>query len=78
MTRSPIELFWTAKNWIQGNLDLPKPAKAFSIKGRLDSFKPARQGASTIKAKSELRKMYKSSKNKTKAFNQLSNTIVFD
>ena len=29
---------------IQGNLDLPKPAKAFSIKGRLDSFKPARQG----------------------------------
>merc|ERR1712018_741588 len=31
--------------WVfRGNLDLPKPAKAFSIKGRLDSFKPARQG----------------------------------
>ena len=38
------------KKWIQGNLDLPKPAKAFSIKGRLDSFKPARQGGSKAKA----------------------------
>ena len=40
--------------WFQGNLDLPKPTKAFSIKGRLDSFKPARRGGSNVKTFSNL------------------------
>merc|ERR1719273_1939124 len=40
-----IMLYISCYAWVfRGNLDLPKPAKAFSIKGRLDSFKPARQG----------------------------------
>ena len=42
----PHLIIFAIKKRIQGNLDLPKPAKAFSIKGRLDSFKPARQGGS--------------------------------
>merc|ERR1712037_888095 len=42
-----IMLYISCYAWVfRGNLDLPKPAKAFSIKGRLDSFKPARQGGS--------------------------------
>ena len=53
-------IIFAIKNWIQGNLDLPKPAKAFSIKGRLDSFKPARQGGSRANKKP---KMDKSSDN---------------
>merc|ERR1712020_663305 len=40
-----LVLYISCYAWVfRGNLDLPKPAKAFSIKGRLDSFKPARQG----------------------------------
>merc|ERR1712012_445101 len=40
-----LMLYISCYAWVfRGNLDLPKPTKAFSIKGRSDSFKPARQG----------------------------------
>merc|ERR1712080_252548 len=39
-----LMLYISCYAWVfRGNLDLPKPTKAFSIKGRSGSFKPARQ-----------------------------------
>merc|ERR1712210_417845 len=50
-----IMLYISCYAWVfRGNLDLPKPTKAFSIKGRLDSFKPARRGGSNVKTFSNL------------------------